>query len=161
MELFRATSQPVFETIPKRMLCLNAGCRAHFFMLGHSSVCELVCWVPFLAHFRWFFIDFQCQNRPNIYQKSIPKSSQEHINKKLKPSILYCNLQYICALGYVMLCNWRKNDTEILSKTTLKSTPNLDRFCTQLGSILGGFWTPRWSQIRSKSLQKSIFKSII
>ena len=52
-----------------------------------------------------------------------------------------------------MLCcvqNWRKNDTEILSKTVLKSTPNLDRFCTQLGSILGGFWRSRWSQIRSK-----------
>ena len=52
-----------------------------------------------------------------------------------------------------MLCcvqNWRKNDTEILSKTILKSTPNLDRFCTQLGSILGGFWRSRWSQIRSK-----------
>ena len=52
-----------------------------------------------------------------------------------------------------MLCcvqNSTKNDTEILSKTALKSTPNLDRFCTQLGSILGGFWRSRWSQIRSK-----------
>ena len=52
-----------------------------------------------------------------------------------------------------MLCcvqNSTKNDTEILSKIALKSTPNLDRFCTQLGSILGGFWRSRWSQIRSK-----------
>ena len=97
-----------------------------------------------------FFIDFRCQNEPKIYQKSTPKSSQEHINKKLKTSILYCNLQYIRALGYVMLCTkLKKNDTEILSKIALKSTPNLDRFCTQLGSILGGFWSPRWNQIPS------------
>ena len=39
--------------------------------------------------------------------------------------------------------------------------PNLDRFWSQLGSILGGFWEPRWGQVGTKSLQKSIFKSII
>ena len=52
-----------------------------------------------------------------------------------------------------MLCcvqNWRKNDTQIFSKTAFKSTPNLDRFCTQLGSILGKFLDPK---MESNSLQ--------
>ena len=38
--------------------------------------------------------------------------------------------------------------------------PNLHRFWSQLGSILGGFGGPRWGQVGTKSLQKSIFKSI-
>ena len=38
--------------------------------------------------------------------------------------------------------------------------PNLDRFWSQLDSILGGFWGPRWGQDGTKSLQKSIQKSI-
>ena len=38
---------------------------------------------------------------------------------------------------------------------------NLDRFWSQLDSILGGFWGPRWGQVGTKSFQKSIFKSII
>ena len=52
-----------------------------------------------------------------------------------------------------MLCcvqNSTKNDTETLSKIALKSTPNLDRFCTQLGSILGGLGEPSWHQIAAK-----------
>ena len=36
----------------------------------------------------------------------------------------------------------------------------LHRFCNQLGSILGGFWEPSWSQVGTKSLQKSIPKVI-
>ena len=38
---------------------------------------------------------------------------------------------------------------------------NLHRFWSRLGSILGGFWEPRWAQVGTKSLQKSIFKPII
>ena len=38
--------------------------------------------------------------------------------------------------------------------------PNLDRFWSQLDSILGGFGGPRWGQDGTKSLQKSIQKSI-
>ena len=38
--------------------------------------------------------------------------------------------------------------------------PNLNRFWSQLGTILGGFWQPRWGQVGTKSLQKSIFKTI-
>ena len=38
--------------------------------------------------------------------------------------------------------------------------PNLDRFWNQLGSILGKFWGSRWSQDDTKSLHKSIPKSI-
>ena len=37
--------------------------------------------------------------------------------------------------------------------------PNLDRFWSQLGSILERFWGSRWSQDGTKSLQKSIQKS--
>ena len=33
---------------------------------------------------------------------------------------------------------------------------NLHRFWNQLGSILGGIWEPSWSQVGTKSLQKSI-----
>ena len=92
-----------------------------------------------------FFIDFRCQNQPKIYQKSIPKSSQEHINKKLKTSILYCNLQYIRALGYVMLCTkFKKKKTFIIhQKTFLKST-------SQLASILGPTWLHFWRVLGSK-----------
>ena len=39
--------------------------------------------------------------------------------------------------------------------------PNLDRFWTQLGSILGGFGGPSWGQVGTKSLRKSILKLII
>ena len=113
-----------------------------------------------------FFIDFSSIFDAKINQKSIKNQSQNHPkststkNKKHR----FCIVIYSTFVPSAMLCcvqNWRKNDTEILSKTALKSTPNLDRFCTQLGSILGGFWSPRWNQIRSKSLQKSTFKSII
>ena len=38
---------------------------------------------------------------------------------------------------------------------------NLYRFWTQFGPILGGLGGPRWSQVGTKSLQKSIFKLII
>ena len=38
--------------------------------------------------------------------------------------------------------------------------PNLHRFWNQLGSILGGLWEPSWSQVGTKSLQKSIPKVI-
>ena len=38
---------------------------------------------------------------------------------------------------------------------------NLHRFWSQLGSILGGFWKPRWGQVGTKPIPKSIFKSII
>ena len=38
--------------------------------------------------------------------------------------------------------------------------PNLAPFWSQLGTILGGFWQPRWGQVGTKSLQKSIFKTI-
>ena len=38
--------------------------------------------------------------------------------------------------------------------------PNWHRFGSQLGSILVGFWGPRWGHAGTKSFQKSIFKSI-
>ena len=38
--------------------------------------------------------------------------------------------------------------------------PNLHRFWSQLGPILGGFWRSRWGQDGTKSLQKSIPKTI-
>ena len=39
--------------------------------------------------------------------------------------------------------------------------PNLNRFWSQLGSILGGFGGPSWGQVGTKSLRKSILKLII
>ena len=91
-------------------------------------------WSVFWSIFHWFFIDFRCQNQPKIYQKSIPKSSQEHINKKLKTSILYCNLQYIRALGYVMLC------TKLKKKWYRNPFKNSSQINTKLGSILHPTW---------------------
>ena len=38
--------------------------------------------------------------------------------------------------------------------------PNLHRFWSQLGPIWGWVWEPRWGQVGTKSLQKSIFKTI-
>ena len=38
---------------------------------------------------------------------------------------------------------------------------NLHWFSSQLGPILGGFWKPRWGQVGTKLIPKSIFKSII
>ena len=113
-----------------------------------------------------FFIDFSSIFDAKIDQKSIKNQSQNHPKSISTKNTKYrfCIVIYNTFVPSAMLCcvqNSTKNDTEILSKTTLKSTPNLDRFCTQLGSILGGFWSPRWTQIRSKSFQKSTFKSII
>ena len=39
--------------------------------------------------------------------------------------------------------------------------PNLHRFGSQLGPILGGFWRPSWGQVGTQSIQKSITKVII
>ena len=91
-------------------------------------------WFVFWLIFHWFFIDFRPQNQSKIHQKSTPKSSQELNNKKSKTSILYWNLQYIRALGYVMLyTKFNKKRFKIHQKTFLKSTP-------QLASILGPTW---------------------
>ena len=47
-----------------------------------------------------------------------------------------------------------------LQKQLSNQHPNLHRFWNQLGSILGGFGEPSWSQVGTKSLQKSIQKVI-
>ena len=47
-----------------------------------------------------------------------------------------------------------------LQKQLSNQHPNLHRFCNQLDSILGGFWEPSWSQVGTKSFQKSIPKVI-
>ena len=47
-----------------------------------------------------------------------------------------------------------------LQKQLSNQHPNLDRFWIQLGPIWGGFGGPRWDQVGTKSLQKSIFKTI-
>ena len=47
-----------------------------------------------------------------------------------------------------------------LPKPLSNQHPNLHRFWSQLGSILGGFGEPSWSQVGTKSLQKSIPKVI-
>ena len=100
-------------------------------------------------------IDFSSILASQIDQKSTKNQSTNHPNNtRTKNKISrFCIVIYNTFVPSAMLCcvqNSTKNDTEILSKTALKSTPNLDRFCTQLGSILGGFWRSRWSQIRSK-----------
>ena len=116
----------------------------------------------FLIDFYWFSNDFRCQNRP----KSIKNQPQNHPKSTSTKNTKhrFCIVIYNTFVPSAMLCcvqNSTKNDTEIFSKIALKSTPNLDRFCTQLGSILGGFSSPRWNQIRSKSFQQSTFQSII
>ena len=47
-----------------------------------------------------------------------------------------------------------------LPKQVSNQHPNLHRFWSQLDSILGGFGEPSWSQVGTKSLQKSIPKMI-
>ena len=113
-----------------------------------------------------FFIDFRTIFDAKIDQKSFKNQPQNHPKSTSTKNTKhrFCIAIYNTFVPSAMLCcvqNSRKNDTESFSKTALKSTPNLDRFCTQLGSNLGGFWSPRWSQVRFKSLQESIFKSII
>ena len=92
------------------------------------------CWSVFWLIFHRFFIDFRPQNHSKIYQKSSLKSSQEHINKKLKTSILYCNLQYTRALGYVMLC------TKFKKKWYRNPFKNSSQINTKLGSVLHPTW---------------------
>ena len=53
-----------------------------------------------------------------------------------------------------------KNDQKSIQKQLSNPCSNLCRFESQLGLILGGFWTSRWGQVGTKSLQKSIFKSM-
>ena len=63
-----------------------------------------------------------------------------------------------------ILC-WGQKSTKIDQKSIQKRLPNpcsnLDGFWCQLGSILGGFWAPRWGQVGTKSRSKAIFKSMI
>ena len=57
-----------------------------------------------------------------------------------------------------------KKSTKMLPRAFQKHLsnqhPNLHRFWNQLGSILGGFWEPSWSQVGTKWLQKSIPKTM-
>ena len=46
-------------------------------------------------------------------------------------------------------------------KQASNQQPNLNRFWSQLGSILEGFGAPSWGQVGTKSLRKSILKLII
>ena len=62
-----------------------------------------------------------------------------------------------------MLCHVEKSIQMVptsFQKQLSNQHPNLAPFWTQLGTILGGFWEPRWGQVGTKSLQKSIFKKI-
>ena len=62
-----------------------------------------------------------------------------------------------------MLCYLRKSikiDPTSIREQLSNQHPNLDRFWSQLDSILGRFWASRWSQDGTKSLPKSIQKSI-
>ena len=57
-----------------------------------------------------------------------------------------------------------KKSTKMLPRAFQKHLsnqhPNLHRFWNQLGSILGRFWEPSWSQVGTKLLQKSIPKTM-
>ena len=53
-----------------------------------------------------------------------------------------------------------KMEPRSFSKQLSNQHPNLHRFWSQLGSILGGFWEPSWGQVGTKSLQKSVQKAI-
>ena len=62
-----------------------------------------------------------------------------------------------------MLCHVEKSIQMVptsFQKQLSNQHPNLAPFWSQLGTILGGFWQPRWGQVGTKSLQKSIFKTI-
>ena len=62
-----------------------------------------------------------------------------------------------------MPCWGNKSMTKIpraCQKQFSNQHPNLHLIWSQLASILGGFWEPSWSQVGTKSLQKSIQKDI-
>ena len=53
-----------------------------------------------------------------------------------------------------------KNGSTSIKKHISNQWFIFDGFWSQLGPILGRFWGLRWSQVGTKSFQKSIFKSI-
>ena len=67
-------------------------------------------------------------------------------------------------IGTLATLRWAQNLINIVQDPQKKHPsnqhPNLKRFWSQLGTILGGFGGPRWSRDGSKSLQQSIFKTI-
>ena len=113
-----------------------------------------------------FLIDFWSIWGSKIDQKSIKNQSTNHPNntttknwKTLKNHWFFNVFSYF---GHV--CCGKKSIKMVptsFQEQLSNQHPNLDRFWSQLGAILGGFGRPRWGQVGTKSFQKSIFKSII
>ena len=98
------------------------------------------------------------KNLSKINQQIIPATQQPQIQKCLK-KIRFCILLATSAIScYVE--NLIKMLPTSFQKQLSNQHPNLNRFWSQLGTNLGGFWGPRWSQDGTKSLQQSIFKTI-
>ena len=107
----------------------------------------------------WWIFD------PQVHQKSIKNPSKSQPNSpttKNQKSVFRIGRANEFVPSAMLCCvqNSIKNGPASIKKHLSNRHPNLHRFCFQLGSILGGFWEPSWSQVGTKSLQKSIPKVI-
>ena len=101
-----------------------------------------------------FFMIFDPQNK----KKTIKNHSTNHPNSTRSK-----NQKSVFRIGRAsefvpsaMSCYDEKSIKMVprsLPKPLSNQHPNLHRFLFQLGSILGGFWEPCWSQVGTKSLQ--------
>ena len=112
--------------------------------------------------FNRFLIDFGPQNQQKINQKSFQKSTQQPNSqnskkyKKEPKGFLYFLLLRQCFVVYKMQ---QKTVPHSSKNTSQSNTPTWIDFGANLAPLWGR-WEPRWGQIRTKSLQNSIFKSI-
>ena len=116
--------------------------------------------------FSWFWHQLGSQNLPKMEPSWIQNRSKlgcwfdSCFGTDL--GTIFIGFCMVCVIRpcYVDLKNWIKMVPRSLPKQLSNQHPNLDRFWNQLGFILGGFGEPSWSQVGTKSLQKSIQKVI-
>ena len=110
-------------------------------------------------------IDFFMISDPQNNKKTIKNHSTNHPNStrsKNQKSVFRIGRASEFVPSAMLCCvqNSIKNGPRSIKKHLSNQHPNLHRFWNQLGSILGGFWEPSWSQVGTKWLQKSIPKTM-
>ena len=106
------------------------------------------------------------QLRPKIYQKSTKhrsKSQPKQLTYQNRKKYLKTTWFSIVFANSVMLCYVEKSMKMVprfLQNRLSNHHPSLDRFLTQLGSILKGFGGSFWHQNGTKLVQDSIPKTI-
>ena len=102
-----------------------------------------------------FLIDFWSIFDPKIHPKSIKNRSRNQPNNTTtKKSKMFKNIVFFNGFATSAMSSYAeksiKNVQKSITKQLSNQHPNLDRFWSQLGSILGGFWGPSWCQNRQK-----------